>query len=71
MILPIYNHPITPDEITLCNGSIVLKCTKKFVKDIYEPTLIFIYECSTELSLITVMYNNITKQFDLKADAQV
>jgi hypothetical protein len=69
LILPIYNQPYSPNDIKLRvnNDTHPLVLSKKFERNGYEPTLIYIYDYfafSTEIKL-TIEYKNITREYNV------
>jgi len=58
LILPIYNEPYSTDDIKISiekdNVSIPLQITTKFMKDTWEPSLIYVYDYNAMVSTIQV-----------------
>lgn len=69
MIMPIYNAPASPEDITLTVNNNVLHITESHIKDSNEPILIFIYEYITPPNCVVEvnvrLTNNMTKTYDL------
>jgi hypothetical protein len=72
LILPIYNEPYSTDDICIKHNEIPLQITTKYMKNQYEPILIYIYDFfvddinTIKTIELTVEYKNIIKNFQLK-----
>lgn len=69
LILPIYNEPYDTDDIKIkVNNTDNIYITTKFIKNNWEPALIYIYDYISDLKQIelSIEYNNITKSFVLE-----
>ena len=69
LILPIYNQPYSPNDIKLCvnNDTHPLVLSKKFERNGYEPTLVYVYDYfafSKEIKL-KIEYLNITREYNV------
>lgn len=74
LILPIYNEPYSTDDIKLSvvekekERDIPLQITTKYVKDSWEPTLIYIYEylnTKSPIIYVKVEYKNHINEYSL------
>ena len=68
MIMPIYNEKVSSKEIIVKINNTELTLTTEFVKDTYEPIVIFVYSCTSMPDTInlTVQYKDITNSYLLQ-----
>jgi hypothetical protein len=73
LILPIYNEPYSTDDIIIKidGNKYPLQITTTYMKNQYEPILIYIYDYFVEDDAnanvkLTVEYKNIIKEFELE-----
>ena len=70
LILPIYNQPYSPNDIKLQvnNDTHPLVLSKKFERNGYEPTLIYVYDyfAFSKKIKLTVEYQNTIRRYNLK-----
>jgi hypothetical protein len=69
LIMPIYNNVVNPDYIHITINNNVLKLTEKYIKDEYEPILIYIYNhashANSNIKVNVNLMNRVIKSYDL------
>ena len=71
LIMPIYNEPYTINNFLLTLNKVNLIPSEKYIKDSYEPILVFVYDIDeteqTDNSItIDILCNNVKKSYHLK-----
>jgi len=70
LILPIYNEPYSTDDINITINENRVPITTKFMKNQYEPILVYIYDYfvgdTTKSIELTIEYKNIIKTYELE-----
>ena len=70
LILPIYNEPYSTDDIIITIDTKRIQNTTKYIKNGYEPILVYVYDYfvgeSSKKIMVSVDYKNIIKAFQLE-----
>jgi hypothetical protein len=67
LIMPIYDCPYSPEEFKLIINDNQLNISERYVKNTYEPSLIYVYdyESNNNTIKVDVLFKNIVKSYNL------
>jgi hypothetical protein len=65
MIMPMYNEKVSSNEIIVQTNNSELTLTSEYVKNLYEPIVIFVYSytCTTDTINLTVQYKDLINSY--------